>query len=174
MRLLLLVTIATSLAAAPAKAPPLPPDARLDPAALAFAARYGIAPVLANEIVRAARAEHMPPRIAFRLVGRESGFRVRAVGRAGEIGLTQIKPATARLLVRRISTADLYRPTVNLHLGFRYAVALTRRHHGDWYRGLAGYHCGPRRATTDSLPRHGLEYASSILSGAGVPEDASR
>jgi soluble lytic murein transglycosylase-like protein len=163
--MLLLVTAAVSLAAAPAKAPPPSPEARFKPEAVAFAARYRIAPALAHEIIRAARDEHMPVHIAFRLVRRESGFRVRAVGRAGEIGLTQIKPATARLLVRRITAAALYHPGVNLHLGFRYAVAITRRHHGDWYRGLAGYHIGSHKAAADSLPSHGLEYASSILIG---------
>ena len=165
-RLFLFIAFAVSIAAEPAKAPALARAEELEDAAYVQAARYHIAPALAHEIIRAAQDEHMPAGIAFRLVRRESGFRVRALGRAGEIGLTQIKPATARLLVPSITVAALYRPRVNLHLGFRYAVRIVRRHHGDWYRGLAGYHIGPHAADSTSLHGHGLEYASSILAGA--------
>jgi len=167
-RLLFFVLVATSLGARPAFAPPLARAGGFEDAAFVQAARWHIAPSLADEILRAARDEHMPAAIAFRLVRRESGFRVRAHGRAGEIGLTQIKPATARLLAPDITIAALYRPRVNLHLGFRYAVRLVRRHHGDWYRGLAGYHVGPHAADSTTLHGHGRAYASSILGNGGA------
>jgi soluble lytic murein transglycosylase-like protein len=162
-RVFLLLSVGMLLAARPAKAPPLSGAARFERAAFVWAARYRIDPALAHEIVQAARSEQMPVGMAFRLVRRESGFRVRALGRAGEIGLTQIKPGTARLLAPQITVAALYQPRINLRLGFRYAVRITRRHHGDWYRGLTGYHLGPRVADTLSLPRDSLTYASGII-----------
>ncbi len=165
-RLFLFLSVAMTLPARPATAPPLARAVRFGPDACDLAARYHIAPALAHEIIRAAQDERMPVGIAFRLVRRESGFQVDALGRAGEIGLTQIKPATARLFARNITVAALYLPRVNLHLGFRYAVTIARRHHGDWYRGLAGYHLGPRVADTATLARDSLEYASGILTGA--------
>lgn len=163
MRVFPLLLAALTLAARPAKAPSLTSAVRLGRTAQVLAARYHIDPPLAQEILQAAQHEHIPVGIAFRLVRRESGFRVDALGRAGEIGLTQIKPATARLFAPHISVAALYQPRVNLRLGFRYVVEITRRHHGDWYRGLTGYHFGPRVADTVSVPRDSLKYASSII-----------
>lgn len=179
-RLCLLSLAATLVAAGPAKAPAFPRTARFEGAMYVLAARYEIAPALAEEIIWAAQDEHMPVGIAFRLVRRESGFRIDARGRAGEIGLTQIKPATARLFAPHITVAALYVPRVNLRLGFRYAVAITRRHHGDWYRGLTGYHFGPRRVVAASRRPHNLNYASGIflngadaLGGRPAPEPSS-
>lgn len=69
----------------------------------------------------------VPDRVAHALVSRESGYNWRAVGRAGEIGLTQIKPATARAIGFRGTLAALFDPATNLRFGLRYArMALDR------------------------------------------------
>jgi hypothetical protein len=61
------------------------------------------------------------------------------VGRAGEIGLTQIKLSTVRVVGFRGSRALLFNPRTNLTFGFRYAHrALRRGSIGLYQSGLGG------------------------------------
>ncbi len=77
---------------------------------------------------RGGSAGGIPDCVAHGLVRTESGYRPRMVGRAGEIGLTQIKLATARGVGFRGSRSLLFDPRTNLTFGFRYAhQALTAR-----------------------------------------------
>lgn len=74
-----------------------------------------------------AREQRVPVDVAHALVQRESGYRVSAVGRQGEIGLVQIKLSTARGLGFRGSREQLFEPRTNLTYGLRYArMALDR------------------------------------------------
>lgn len=74
-----------------------------------------------------AREQRVPDAVAHALVARESGYRVHAVGREGEIGLTQIKLSTARAMGFRGSRAVLFSPRINLTFGLMYArMALDR------------------------------------------------
>lgn len=78
-------------------------------------------------VSQAARDHGVPDAVAHALVKRESGYRVRAVGQAGEIGLVQIKLATARGLGFRGTREQLFDPRTNLSYGMRYArMALNR------------------------------------------------
>lgn len=68
---------------------------------------------------------------------RESGYNARAVGRAGEIGLVQIKLPTARGLGFRGSREALFEPRTNLTYGMRYArMALDRGGIRYYARGI--------------------------------------
>jgi soluble lytic murein transglycosylase-like protein len=109
----------------------------------AFARRYGITPGLSRQIYDAARAERVSPALAFGLVRVESGFDPAALGLGGAIGLTQIRPATARELVPKVQRSDLYSPHLNLRLGFRYLHALLERFDQDVALALAAYNRGP-------------------------------
>lgn len=109
----------------------------------AFARRYGIGPQLSRQIYEAARAERVSPALAFGLVRVESGFDPDAVGAGGAIGLTQIRPATARELAPRVSSSDLRSPGLNLQLGFRYLHTLLERFDQDVAVALAAYNRGP-------------------------------
>lgn len=88
-----------------------------------------------------AREQGVPDTVAHALVRRESGYNWRAVGRAGEIGLVQIKLSTARGLGFRGTREALFDPRTNLTYGMRYA-ALARRCGGIhlYQRGLG--RCG--------------------------------
>jgi soluble lytic murein transglycosylase-like protein len=86
----------------------------------------------------AARAG-IPACVAHGLVRTESAYRPHTVGRAGEIGLTQIKLATARGVGFRGSRALLFDPRTNLTFGFRYArQALRKGSIGFYQSGMAG------------------------------------
>jgi soluble lytic murein transglycosylase-like protein len=71
--------------------------------------------------VQVAAEQGVPSGIALALVRRESGFNVRAVGRAGEIGLVQIKLATARAMGFQGTREQLFEPRTNLTFGMKYA-----------------------------------------------------
>ncbi|MFN2431772.1 MAG: lytic transglycosylase domain-containing protein [Gemmatimonadota bacterium] len=113
----------------------------------AFARRYGIGSGLSRQIYEAACAEQVHPALAFGLVKTESGFDAGAVGPTGSIGLTQLQPDTARELSPSVSVGDLYRPRVNLALGFRYLRRQLDRF-DDVTLALAAYNGGPSRVET--------------------------
>ena len=101
--------------------------------------------VLARRIILAADRQKVPHHIAFGLIAVESGFDSLAVGRAGEIGLTQLKLSTARAYGGRISKEDLYQVDKNLDLGLRYFHDLLHAFNGDVYLALAAYNMGPTK-----------------------------
>lgn len=74
-------------------------------------------------VTRIAAREGVPSHIAHAVVRNESNYRPGATGRAGEIGLMQIKIASARGIGFAGSRAQLYDPVVNLTYGMRYLRA---------------------------------------------------
>ena len=79
----------------------------------------------------AARRHGVPVRTALAVCFVESGFRCNAVGGAGELGLLQIKLATARMLGYRGSRNALKRCSTGAYWGMRH-LALAIRKGGVW------------------------------------------
>ena len=71
-------------------------------------------------IERYAALNGVPAEFAHAIVEIESQFRPNVKGRHGEIGLMQIKPATARLVGFRGPAKALYDPETNIQYGMRY------------------------------------------------------
>lgn len=67
-----------------------------------------------------AKKNGVPSDLAHAVVRVESNFDPKARGRAGEIGLMQIKLATARLMGYRGSKQGLYDPETNIKYGMKY------------------------------------------------------
>ncbi|MCB1508770.1 MAG: transglycosylase SLT domain-containing protein [Hyphomicrobiaceae bacterium] len=91
---------------------------------------------------RIAREEGVPVALAQAVITVESRWNVRARGRAGEIGLMQIKPRTARGMGYRGSAAALYDPETNLRWGMRYLAEAHRRAGGDLCGTILRYNAG--------------------------------
>ena len=85
----------------------------------------------------------VPPSLAVALVWVESRYCPQAVGKAGEIGLGQVLPSTAKSM--GINPAYLYDPDWNLYASMRYLRGLYDRYR-DWNLALAAYNAGPGRA----------------------------
>ncbi len=68
-----------------------------------YAKEYGVAQSLAHAVIRV-----------------ESNYNPHKRGRAGEVGLMQIKPATARMLGYSGSVKALYNPATNIKWGMKY------------------------------------------------------
>ena len=67
-----------------------------------------------------AKAYGVPVELAHAVVRVESNFNPRARGTSGEIGLMQIKPATARAMGYRGGAKGLYDPETNIKFGMKY------------------------------------------------------
>ena len=130
--------------------------------------RYRIPADLAASIYNIAVAEGIEPDIAYSLVNVESEFYNKAVSPVGALGLTQVMPATGRMLQPGLQRADLFDPETNLRLGFRFLRELLARYNGDLELALHAYNRGPtivdKILKTGGDPANG--YADAVLKGA--------
>ncbi|MBB4076569.1 soluble lytic murein transglycosylase-like protein [Bartonella fuyuanensis] len=85
-------------------------------------------------IQKLANKYNVPVNLAHAVVKFESNYKASIKGAAGEIGLMQIKPSTARGLGFNGSVQDLYDPATNLEYGMRYL--------GRAYKLSGGSTCG--------------------------------
>ncbi len=89
-----------------------------------------------------ARAAGVPVGLALAIVQVESNFNPRARGQAGEVGLMQIKPATARIIGYKGSVKALYNPDTNLTWGMKYLAEAQRRGGGSVCGTVWKYNAG--------------------------------
>jgi len=110
-------------------------------------------PAIVAAVRRHARAAGVPVRVALSVVQQESSFRPRARGRAGEIGLMQLKCSTARGMGYRGSCGGLYKVSTNLKYGMRYLRKALRRGSVAYYNAGIG---------AKRLPRAARRYARQV------------
>lgn len=108
-------------------------------------------------IAEHARANGIPVDLAHAVVRHESGYNARATGRAGEVGLMQIKLATARGIGYRGSRQALYDPGTNIRWGMKYL--------GEARRLAGGSECGTLSRYNGGLGRKGMihGYCNRVL-----------
>ncbi len=140
------------------------------------AERYRLDRRLAEMIYDAAARESLDPALAFGLVMVESSFRRFAVGPAGSVGYTQVKPSTAEWLDPSVTRDRLFETETNLRIGFRYLRMLLDRFDEDTRLALLAYNRGPNRVgallAMGRDPANG--YAHRVLHNAGTePTSAS-
>jgi len=90
-----------------------------------YAASYGVPVLLAHAVIRI-----------------ESNYRVNARGSAGEIGLMQIKPSTARMMGYGGSTKGLFNPETNIKYGMKYLAMAHQLGGGSTCRTILKYNAG--------------------------------
>ena len=88
----------------------------------------------ATIIAKEAAAHGVPLNLAHAVINIESSYRSSVTGAAGEVGLMQIKPATARGMGYRGSTKALYDPATNIKWGMRYLAGAVQRGGGTLRR----------------------------------------
>jgi soluble lytic murein transglycosylase-like protein len=96
----------------------------------------------AGLIAAKAAAHGIPAGLANAVVRVESNYNARITGRAGEVGLMQIKYQTARGLGYTGTRAALYDPATNLEWGMRYLAGAQRLAGGSLCGTLAKYQGG--------------------------------
>lgn len=93
-------------------------------------------------IARYASAYGVPAPLAQAVIQIESNYRPDARGSAGEIGLMQIKPATARLMGYSGSADGLFHPETNIKFGMKYLAKAHRLGGGTICGTVLKYNAG--------------------------------
>lgn len=93
-------------------------------------------------IVKHAKKNGVPIKLAHAVVKIESNYKVSARGQAGEVGLMQIKPATARGMGYTGSTKALYHPENNIAYGMKYLGEAYKRGGGTTCGAILKYNAG--------------------------------
>jgi soluble lytic murein transglycosylase-like protein len=125
--------------------PSAPPDrsAAAEPPVAASPPLSGDGPTHYRVLIAKEAAEQgLAPAIAEAVTGVESGFNPNAAGAAGEVGLMQILPSTARMLGFVGSNADLAVPETNIHFGVTYLAQAWRLAGGDLCTAVMKYRAG--------------------------------
>jgi soluble lytic murein transglycosylase-like protein len=96
-----------------------------------------------GEIVsRYAAAYGVPASLAHAVIRVESNYRPNARGSAGEIGLMQIKPSTARMMGYSGSTSGLFNPETNIKYGLKYLAKARQLGGGSTCGTILRYNAG--------------------------------
>lgn len=93
-------------------------------------------------ISRYAGANGVPEPLAHAVIAIESGYRAGARGAAGEVGLMQIKPSTARMMGYGGSTKGLYNPETNIKYGMKYLARAQELGGGSTCGTILKYNAG--------------------------------
>jgi soluble lytic murein transglycosylase-like protein len=93
-------------------------------------------------IARYAMAYGVPIPLAHAVVEVESNYKPNVRGRAGEVGLMQIKPATARGMGFRGNVAALFVPETNIRFGMKYLAEAHKLGGGTTCRTILKYNAG--------------------------------
>lgn len=131
-------------------------DQRYKPIIERHAALNGVSIQLAHAVVRV-----------------ESNYRPYSRGKAGEVGLMQIKPATAKLMGYSGSTAGLFDPETNIKYGMKYLGKAQKLGDGSTCGTILKYNAGHAakrmnpvsRDYCDKVKRHIVESLSWLWSG---------
>lgn len=121
---------------------------------------------LAELVDREARANGIPIALARAVVRIESNWKPQTTGRAGEVGLMQIKHQTARGMGYRGSRAKLYEPATNIRWGMRYLAGAYRLAGGDTCGTVMRYQGGHGARRMSSAARSYCSKARTIMASS--------
>ncbi len=142
---LLSVLVATAASAGDPDAPPPPLQAHLSSAtASPSSPATALEPARTNRALvrQEATRAGLPPDVADAVAEVESGYHPATIGAAGEIGLMQVMPATARMLGFAGTTSELAAPEINAHYGVTYLAQAWRLAGGDICTATMKYRAG--------------------------------
>ncbi|GEO83804.1 MULTISPECIES: lytic transglycosylase domain-containing protein [Alphaproteobacteria] len=110
-------------------------------------AGYPVAPSFSKSpytqiISKYAKSYGVPVALAHAVVRVESNFNPKAHGSAGEIGLMQIKPSTARMMGYSGSAKGLYDPETNIRYGMKYLSMAHELGNGKTCTTILKYNAG--------------------------------
>lgn len=115
----------------------------------------------------------LPADIAEAVMAVESGFNPAVIGAAGEIGLMQLMPPTARMLGFSGSLSDLAQPEVNIHYGVTYLSQAWRLAGGDLCTAVMKYRAGHAETRFSQLSVNYCLAVRSKLAARGYPVTGS-
>ena len=130
-----------------------------------------------DALTREAGRHGLPSAIADAVAQVESGYDPGAVGTVGEVGLMQVRPATAAMLGHAGASSDLFTPETNIRYGVAYLAGAWRLAGGDVCLALTKYRAGhgERRITPRSAAyclraqTHLASIGSPLAAGIRLP-----
>ncbi|WEX76357.1 lytic transglycosylase domain-containing protein [Sinorhizobium numidicum] len=105
----------------------------------------------------------VPTDLAHAIVQVESNFNAMARGSAGEIGLMQIKPATARMMGYSGSAKGLYDPATNIKFGMMYLAKAQELSDGTTCGTILKYNAGHGAKRMNPVSKRYCGKVKSIL-----------
>ncbi len=126
--------------------PALSPTLQYTSLIQSYAKQYGVAADLAHAIVKV-----------------ESNFNAKARGSAGEIGLMQIKPATARMMGYSGTAKGLYDPETNIKFGMMYLAKAQELSDGTTCGTILKYNAGHGAKRMNPVSKRYCGKVQSIL-----------
>lgn len=117
-----------------------------------YAAAYGVPVSLANAVIRI-----------------ESNYQPNKTGSAGEVGLMQIKPATARMLGYSGSTKALYNPETNIKYGMKYLAMAHDLGGGTTCGTILKYNAGHAAKRMNPISSAYCSKVKIVMASAGSP-----
>lgn len=123
---------------------------------------------LSELVASHARRHGVPVALARAVVRLESNFNPRAYGRAGEIGLMQIKPQTARGIGFTGAPEALYDPDINLRWGMRYLGTAYKLAGGSVCGTILRYNAGHYAKRMNPVSRRYCQKVQALMGRAGA------
>jgi len=120
-----------------------------------------------------AREYGVPEELAYAVVQIESNFRPTVKGTAGEIGLMQIKPATARLMGYKGPDYGLYDPETNIRYGMKYLAGAHDLGDGKVCGTILKYNAGHAAKRMNPVSKRYCERVEAILDTNDTPVPVS-
>lgn len=108
-------------------------------------------------ISAAASKYEIDPALLKAVITQESGGNARAVGGAGEIGLTQIKPSTARDFIKGVTRQELFKPETNINASAAYIRKLQDTFGNDYDKVISSYNAGQGNVIRGTVSRRTRE-----------------
>ena len=116
-----------------------------------------------------ARRAGVPADLVDAVMKVESGYDPSRIGGVGEIGLMQVRPATAAMLGFHGTALDLADPATNIHYGATYLGQAWQLTHGDVCRTLMKYRAGHGQEGMSQLSAIYCSRALAHLTTLGSP-----
>jgi soluble lytic murein transglycosylase len=109
--------------------------------------------MFASDVNAGAQANNLDPLLIHALIREESRYNPTALSRVKAIGLTQLMPATAYGVAKRLNVPlsglnDVYKPEINIKLGSNYLSSVLQRANNNALLAVASYNGGPNAVQT--------------------------
>ena len=126
-----------------------------------------LVPAIVGTLLTESQYYGIDPIMVLAIIRQESNFNPAVIGRHGERGLMQIRPATARWIgkIAQITQFDLFNPQQNIQIGMAYLKWLSKQFPGGNGETLSAYNMGPEAMTTFIMTsgQSFTPYAVSVL-----------
>ena len=114
-------------------------------------------------IAKHAKANGVPLKLALAVVEVESNYKPSAKGRAGEIGLMQLLPKTARYIGYEGKMQHLYHPDINILYGMKYLGKAYKLGGGTTCGTILKYNAGHAAKRMNKISRHYCKRVQNIM-----------